>query len=133
MPLHPINFDNQAVPLDSVIGEMSADRISTRIIILDACRNGPAQWSGMGPGLAQIAAAQGTYVAYSTAPGMVARDGDGQNSPFTLALVNELARPSQPIEAVFRSVRRSVVGATAGQQIPWDSSSLIEPFSFAPG
>jgi uncharacterized caspase-like protein len=85
----------------------------------------------MGQGLAQIAAAQGTYVAYSTAPGMVAVDGAGQDSPFMLALVNELARPSQPIEAVFRNVRRSVVGATAGQQIPWDSSSLIEPFSFA--
>jgi hypothetical protein len=133
MPLAPTNIENQAIPLDTVIGELSADRISTRILILDACRNGPARWPGMGQGLAQISAAQGTYVAYSTAPGMVALDGDGQNSPFTLALVNELARPSQPIEAVFRSVRRSVVGATAGQQIPWDSSSLVEPFSFAAG
>jgi hypothetical protein len=131
MPLSPTNIETQAIPLDAVIGELSADRISTRIIILDACRNGPARWPGMGQGLAQIAAAQGTYVAYSTAPGMVAMDGAGQNSPFTLALVNELARPSQPIEAVFRSVRRSVVDATAGQQIPWDSSSLVEPFSFA--
>ena len=130
MPLSPTNIESQAIPLDAVIGELSAERISTRIIILDACRNGPAQWPGMGQGLAQISAAQGTYVAYSTAPGMVAMDGAGQNSPFTLALVNELARPSQPIEAVFRSVRRSVVDATAGQQIPWDSSSLVEPFSF---
>ena len=131
MPRDATNIETQAMPLDTVIGELSADRISTRIIILDACRSGPPRWPGMGQGLAQIAAAQGTYVAYSTAPGMVAIDGDGQNSPFTQALVSELARPSQPIEAVFRSVRRSVVGATAGQQIPWDSSSLIEPFSFA--
>ena len=131
MPLSPTDIEGQAVPLEVVIGGLSAERISTRIIILDACRNGPARWRGMGQGLAQIAAAQGTYVAYSTAPGMVALDGDGQNSPFTLALVNELARPSQPIEAVFRGVRRSVVDATAGQQIPWDSSSLVEPFSFA--
>jgi len=131
MPLSPTNIETQAIALDAVIGELSADRISTRIIILDACRNGPARWPGMGQGLAQVAAGQGTYVAYSTAPGMVAADGAGQNSPFTLALVSELARPSQPIEAVFRGVRRSVVGATAGQQIPWDSSSLVEPFSFA--
>jgi hypothetical protein len=45
---------------------------------------------------------------------MVAMDGGGQNSPFTLALVNELARPSQPIETVFRTVRRAVVDATGG-------------------
>jgi hypothetical protein len=131
MPLSPSNIESQALPLDVVIGELSAESVSTRIIILDACRNGPARWPGMGQGLAQISAPQGTYVAYSTAPGMVAMDGAGQDSPFTLALVSELARPSQPIEAVFRSVRRSVVEATAGQQIPWDSSSLVEPFSFA--
>ena len=130
MPLSPADIEGQALPLELVIGELSAERISTRIIILDACRNGPAHWPGLGQGLAQISAPQGTYVAYSTAPGMVALDGGGQNSPFTLALVNELGRPSQPIEAVFRSVRRSVVETTAGQQIPWDSSSLVEPFSF---
>lgn len=131
MPRSPTDIEAQAIPLDLVVGELSAERIATRVIILDACRNGPARWPGVGQGLAQIAAPQGTYVAYSTAPGFVALDGSGQNSPFTLALVSELARPGQPIEAVFRSVRRSVVAATAGQQIPWDSSSLVEPFSFA--
>jgi hypothetical protein len=131
MPQSPTDIERQAMPVETVIGDLSTEHIATRIIILDACRNGPAQWPGMGRGLAQLSAPQGTYVAYSTAPGMVAMDGDGQNSPFTSALVGELARPAQPIEAVFRSVRRSVVGATAGQQIPWDSSSLVEPFSFA--
>ena len=133
MPLSPTNIEQQALSLDLVVGELSAERISTRVIILDACRDGPARLPGMGQGLAQISAPQGTYVAYSTAPGMVALDGGGQNSPFTLALVNELARPSQPIEAIFRGVRRSVVETTSGQQIPWDSSSLVEPFSFAEG
>jgi hypothetical protein len=131
MPLRPTDIAAQALPVDVVVGDMSGERVSTRIIILDACRNGPARWPGMGQGLARISAPPGTYVAYSTAPGMVAMDGGGENSPFTLALVSALARPDQPIEAVFRSVRRAVVETTAGQQIPWDSSSLLEPFSFA--
>ena len=133
MPLRPTDIGAAAVPVDLVIGDMSTERVATRVIILDACRNGPARWPGMGQGLAQISAPPGTYVAYSTAPGMVAMDGGGANSPFTLALVSELARPGQPIEDVFRSVRRAVVATTAGQQIPWDSSSLLEPFSFAQG
>lgn len=131
MPIQPVNFESQAVSVDLVLDHLSSGRRSTRVLILDACRNGPSRWPGMGQGLAQLSAPQGTYVAYSTAPGMVATDGSGRNSPFTLALVNELARSRQPIEAVFRDVRRAVVNSTGGQQIPWDSSSLVEPFYFA--
>jgi hypothetical protein len=130
MPVQPSNIESQAIPVDFVLGQLPGTHNSTRIIILDACRNGPARWPGMGRGLAQLSAPEGTYVAYSTAPGMVAADGRGRNSPFTLALVNELSRPRQPIEAIFRSVRRSVAEATSGQQIPWDSSSLTESFYF---
>jgi hypothetical protein len=131
MPMRPVDIESEAVPVDLVLDHFRGGRRSTRIIILDACRNGPSRLPGMGQGLAQLSAPQGTYVAYSTAPGMVATDGDGRNSPFTSALVNELERPRQPIEAVFRGVRRAVVNSTGGQQIPWDSSSLIEPFYFA--
>jgi uncharacterized caspase-like protein len=106
--------------------------VSTNIIILDACRNMPLTrtFRNAGSGLAQMDAPNGTFISYSTAPGSVAADGGGANSPFAEALMREMSQPSQPIEVVFRNVRRSVLLATEGEQTPWDASSLVEPFFF---
>ena len=122
----------EAVPADTVLLQMQEAGVSTNIIILDACRNMPLTRSfrNSGRGLAQMDAPNGTFIAYSTAPGSVAADGAGPNSPFASALLQEIAQPGQPIEAVFRNVRRSVLQATEGLQTPWDSSSLTEPFFF---
>src|SRR5262249_33946681 len=74
-------------------------------------------------------AAQGTFIAYSTAPGNVAADGSGSNSPYTKALAKNIMQPGIGIEEAFRQVRADVMSATAGKQIPWDSSSLTAHFS----
>jgi hypothetical protein len=75
----------------------------------------------------------GTLIAFSTAPGAVALDGDGRNSPFTEALVRHLATPGLEIRQLMTRVRRSVVEATGGQQVPWDNSSLITEVVLRPG
>jgi uncharacterized caspase-like protein len=75
-------------------------------------------------------APNGTFIAYSTAPGSVAEDGMGTNSPFVAALLQNIVRPGEPIEAIFRNVRRTVLDVTEGYQRPWDASSLIAPFYF---
>lgn len=122
----------EAVAADNVLTQMQEAGVSTNIIILDACRNMPLTRSfrSGSRGLAQMDAPNGTFIAYSTAPGSVAADGSGANSPFATALLREIAQPGQPIETVFRNVRRSVLRDTEGQQTPWDSSSLVEPFYF---
>lgn len=124
----------EAIPADSVLLQMQDAGVSTNILILDACRNMPltrAFRNGV-RGLAPMDAANGSFIAYSTAPGSVAADGDGDNSPFAAALTAEIPRPGQAIEAIFRNVRRSVLEATNGAQTPWDSSSLVDPFYFVP-
>ena len=107
---------------------------ATSIVILDACRNLPIARSGRdgSRGLARMEAPNGSFVAYSTAPGAIAADGSGGNSPFATALVSEMTKPGQPIEITFRNVRRAVMQATGGKQTPWDSSSLIDGFVFRP-
>jgi uncharacterized caspase-like protein len=72
----------------------------------------------------------GTFIAYSTAPGNVAMDGKGANSPFTAALAAAMTRPAQPIEQMFKQVRVDVLRETSGMQTPWDSSSLVRDFAF---
>lgn len=131
MPSRPDgSIEDTAVALENIAESMPVRRNATRVIILDACRNSPIRMSSVGRGLALFSAPEAMFVAYSTAPGMVAADGSGNHSPFTEALLQQLRQGGQPIEAVFRGVRRSVLTATSGQQIPWDSSSLLEPFTF---
>jgi uncharacterized caspase-like protein len=126
------DVDLEAVAADTVLAQMEDAGAATNILILDACRNTPLhrRFRSATRGLARMEAPNGSFISYSTAPGGVAVDGDGGNSPFALALSTELTRPGQPIEIAFRNVRRSVLTATNGEQTPWDSSSLIDSFVF---
>ena len=76
-------------------------------------------------------APKGTLIAYSTAPGKVAQDGEGANSTYTTALLKVLGEPGLPVESVFKRVRSEVARATSDTQVPWESSSLTGDFYFA--
>lgn len=127
------DVDLEAVSADAVLKQMEYAAPNTSIVILDACRNNPLS-RGMRSatrGLARMDAPNGSYVAYSTAPGQTAADGVGKNSPFATALVAEMVKPGQGIEESFRNVRVNVSKMTNGEQTPWDSSSLMSSFYFA--
>lgn len=125
------DLDLAGVEAQWVVRQMESARNVTNIVILDACRDNPFAALGFrGQGLARMDAPTGTFVAYSTAPGMVAMDGANGDSPFTAALATALAKPAQPIEEVFKQVRVSVLRDTGGRQTPWDSSSLTRDFVF---
>ena len=109
----------------------NADRVN--IVILDACRNNSLIGSrNLGRGLGKMDAPSGTFLAYSTAPGKVAADGGRgeRNSPFTKHLLRAMQQPNQPIEEVFKEVRRNVGKETNGAQVPWESTSLTGFFAF---
>ncbi|MGI9449735.1 MAG: caspase family protein [Geminicoccaceae bacterium] len=117
--------------------------VPTRLIFLDACRNNPlasrirrnlagGRTTAVSKGLGRIDASVGTFIAYATAPGEVAVDGDGNNSPFTTALLQYLDEPGLEISQLMHKVRNSVIEATNERQIPWESSSLRGPFVLNP-
>jgi peptidoglycan hydrolase-like protein with peptidoglycan-binding domain len=126
----------QALELEAVTEQIQqVARFS--LIILDACRDNPfrqrwpaASRSAAGQGLARISPAVGTLVVFSTAPGAVAEDGRGRNSPFTTALLRHLPTPGLEVRPLFSEVRRSVREATGGTQVPWEESSLEGSFYF---
>ncbi len=122
------------VPAQAVLRQMFSARNRTNIVILDACRNNPfTSVPDLGDnGLAEMKAPRGTFLAYSTAPGEVAVDGDTGNSPFTQALASHLQTPGLPIETLFKTVRNDVLKATGNIQTPWDTSSLTVDFQFNP-
>src|SRR5438477_264387 len=69
-------------------------RARARLLILDASRSTPLADRVAAPGhdpshgLARVETTEfGTLIAFATAPGMTADDGNGANSPFTAALL----------------------------------------------
>jgi uncharacterized caspase-like protein len=115
----------QGVSLNEVVENFLPGK--TKLVFLDACRDNPLQRTGdrsVSRGLAPIAVAEGTLIAYATKDGQVASDGTGQrNSPFTQALLEHLSDPSD-IAVVLRKVREKVMRATGGKQQPWEYGSL---------
>lgn len=137
------DLEFEAVRLDFILKQMELGREDkTNIVFLDACRDNPLSRSlarsmgtrstNIGKGLAQVDAGVGTFISYSTQPGNVALDGTGDNSPFTAALVKRMSEPGKNLTAVMIDVRKDVIAATKGEQVPWDHSSLTGDFYFDP-
>src|SRR5262245_17723144 len=121
----------EAVRLVDVMATLQAVPSRLRIGIFDACRNNPFQnLKGTGRDLAIVDAPNGTIVAYSTAPGTEALDGEGKNSPYTEAFILAAKKQNVPIEQLFKQVRVAVNDASGGKQTPWESSSLTSDFYF---
>jgi hypothetical protein len=130
------------VPLNALLSDLSRST-RTRIVLLDACRNNPfagamaklqaVRSAGQTRGLARVYAGVGSFIAYSTQPDNVARDGTGRNSPFTEALLRHVATTGVDVHGVMRKVRADVQAATAEEQIPWENSSLVDEVRFAGG
>ncbi|MBI5898634.1 MAG: caspase family protein [Rhodocyclales bacterium] len=120
----------EAVDVDAVLDQLSSSPLN--VVILDACRNNPFErrFRSLSSGLAQMDAPKGTLIAYATAPGKVAQDGDGLNSTYTTALLKMLGEPGLPVESVFKRVRAEVARATGDNQVPWEASSLTGDFYF---
>ena len=128
----------QTIDIDSVLNVFKQAGNRMNIVILDACRDNPFASSGSGKGLAQLDAPTGTFLAYATAPGNVAEDGEvvsnGQgNGLYTGFLLQELKKPQAKIEDVFKRVRFHVRQKSSGRQIPWESTSLEDDFYFSTG
>ncbi|SVD88656.1 uncharacterized protein METZ01_LOCUS441510, partial [marine metagenome] len=106
------------------------------IVIFDACRVNRTfrSFRSYNSGLAYPKVQpEGSIVAYSTAPGTIAYDGDGRNSPYVAELSKHMLTPGLKIEDVFKRVRIGVKNRTARKpapQIPWENSSLMGDFYF---
>ena len=125
-----LEFDT--VDVGRVLGVMDEAGNRVNMIILDACRDNPFGRNFRVPakGLAQIEAAQGSYIAFATGPGQTAQDGPARNGVYTGALLENLRKGDSDIDKVFRRVTGDVSRSTDGKQVPWVSSSLTSDFQF---
>ncbi len=121
-----------AIDANQVLDKMEQAGNRLNIVILDACRDNPfaRSFRSKQSGLAQMDAPSGTLIAFATAPGAVAYDGDGDNGVYTKHLLRNLSIPGLPVELVLKRVREGVSKETAQKQVPWESSSLLGDFYF---
>ncbi|MDP3521750.1 MAG: caspase family protein [Hydrogenophaga sp.] len=127
----------QSVDLSDVLkrfGDAKRQRDKQLVVVLDACRDNPfrSDLRLSQKGLSQFDAPPNTLVAFSTAPGQVAFDGEGNHSFYTATLLRELAVPYVSIEDALKRVRMGVRVASLGRQVPWESTSLEQSFFLYP-
>jgi hypothetical protein len=129
------DIEIETVDLAAVLSKMGGAKNRLNLVILDACRNNPFTSNSrtLNQGLAFTSAPSGTLIAYATAPGAVADDGDGDNGVYTKYLIRHIEIPGKQIEDVFKQVRIDVKRETQGRQVPWESSSLEGDFYFFHG
>lgn len=122
----------QSMNVNLVLDKMEGARNPLNILILDACRDNPGKGtrSVKSRGLAQLNTnASGVLIAFATAPGKTASDGEGRNGLYTKHLLKYIDEPNLKLEDVFKKVRASI-RAEAADQIPWENSSIDGDFYF---
>ena len=121
-----INID---LTLDQTMGDAKV-----KLVFLDACRDNPfaakikataTRSVAVGQGLAEMKSGEGTLIAFATGPGQTALDGqEGQNSPFTRALIAHITEPGVEIQQAMTEVRAQVNDETNKGQLPWGHTNL---------
>jgi len=130
-----IDVKYESVDAGRVLDEMHDAGNGLNIVLLDACRDNPfaRSFRTNSRGLARMDAPTGTFIAYATAPGSIAADGEGRNGIFTRHLLKNMSAPGFKIEDIMKQVRIGVMQETRNRQVPWQASSLTGNFYFASG
>jgi hypothetical protein len=124
-----------AINVDLTLEQTMSDA-KVKLVFLDACRDNPfaakirsakaTRSANVGSGLAEMKSGEGTLLAFATGPGQTALDGEaGTNSPFTRALLANIAQPGVEIQQAMTKVRAQVNEETSKGQLPWGHTNLI--------
>lgn len=138
MPIDVAEGDNgyrewMALTLDTVISALEGknvfNHLTTKIIILDACRQNPDARGNQVKGFAPVFAPSGTIIAFSTSPGQLSLEA-GNHGLYTKALLASIDTPRIPVENMFKHVREILIADSRGKQISWEHTSLIGNYYF---
>jgi hypothetical protein len=130
---------NDAISLSSIQSAFDDAKVSTNIIILDACRDNPfvkknTRSLGGTRGLSVVqksSVVEGSAVLFATAPGDTAADGTGRNGVFTQALLKYI-NTDISLQVLAARVTGEVKRLTGGKQTPYSSLSLSDEFFLVP-
>jgi uncharacterized caspase-like protein len=125
-----------AINIEYMLDQTMRDT-KVKLIFLDACRDNAfvakikstaIRSVSVQSGLAEMKSGEGTLIALATGPGQTTLDSqEGTNSPFTRALMANIATPGVEIQQAMTKVRAQVNEETNGGQLPWDYINLKAP------
>jgi uncharacterized caspase-like protein len=119
--------------IESVLDGMKEKGAKAKLVVIDASRRNPYErrFRTFSHGLAPIAAPDNALILTSATPGKVTEDSKGQYSVLVGELLNHLnAHSMVGAEAAFNKTRVAISKASAGEQVPSVSSSLLEDVRF---
>jgi TPR repeat protein len=152
-----VGGDNRIIPTDAQLksaADLEVETVSVKtimsymksnsklqLVFLDSCRNNPFPASSFlvgpekqmlvaGVGLAAQDSPLGSMVAFSTQPGAVAIDGQGDHSPFTASMLSHTFKLGVDVKTALAQVTDDVWQATEQKQKPWSSDSLGQAVFF---
>lgn len=136
IPARPVKLRNavdikyKCTMMPWVIESLQEANVKKNIIIIDACRESP---SFLPPdtkdkdGLAPFASLRSFVFAFPAGYGKIIKNGtDKEVSLYMTALLEELNKPYQDIDEIFRNVRDGVIKHTNGEQVPCYINTLKE-------
>jgi len=131
------DVEDQCLRAEYVLAAMEDAGNGLNLVVLDACRDNPFRslTRSVSSGLATMKAPTGSLIAYSTAPGEVAADGEGRNGLYTQMFLKHILTPGLGINDMLMRVRQDVKNQASrigNKQIPWETSSLTGQFYFIP-
>ena len=124
------DLPNRASSLSELMHALAAFNPKSTFIVLDAARPGPFVFSGQASGLAWTEPESNMLVAFSAAPGTLARDAVDGYGPYAKALTEMIREGDLTPANLFDRVRLRVHELTRGAQIPWHASKIETPFKF---
>ncbi|MBK7000374.1 MAG: SUMF1/EgtB/PvdO family nonheme iron enzyme [Rhodoferax sp.] len=110
---------SEGVALRDLLGDLDDAKVQKTVVILDACRDNPYQTRTRSAkkGLARVeTAGNATVVAFATAEGKTADDGNGRNGVYTTAFLGQLRQPPQDIRDLLDETANAVARQNKDQK-----------------
>ena len=122
----------KGVSVQDLLDKFPVGPSGTRVLILEASRNNPAEqrFRGFSAGLAATEAPPSTVLVHAAGPNKTVPESPGASSLFTSNLVEALRTPGATFDQILDQVRERVERASGGDQVPWHVASV--PLGFVP-
>jgi uncharacterized caspase-like protein len=122
----------EALRLSDYLRPLGSLKLKGSMVVLDAARANPFSMPGeaLAGGLALIEPSPGMLIAFSAAPGTIARERDGPYGAYAQALAEMMREGGLVPRGLFERVRLRVNDTTKGAQVPWSASKMETSFLF---
>src|SRR6516164_2113747 len=123
---------SEALRISDYSRPLAALKLKASIVVLDTARANSFAQSGqpLAGGLALVEPEPGLLVAFNSAPGTVAPEGQGPYGPYAQALAEMMRDGGLPLAEVFDRARLRVNDVTKGAEVSWHASKVETSFVF---